>query len=306
MNNKTTLQPFVNYEAFKEALKKEMQSRANGPAHFFETESTGMNGTSDGIILQFADKDAAALIYPQELYEMYCVGIPLSTIATQYVSIARGIILFPGVPILTPEDARQCIYFALINKKWNQKRLQTCPHKEVLDLAAVPKWFTREGDFLVDNNVLQVLGMTADEILHIAQQNTDWDHYICRLASGMSYNAMLGENMNASQMAALDIALNSQLNVLTSYRGVDGSGVVLSDRFMQEAAQQIGADKLCLLPSSRDEMLAIGTEAAGDMEKLKKEMNAINCCLRNVWPGGSLSDSVYCYNAKTHLLSILQ
>ena len=64
----------------------------------------------------------------------------------------------------------------------------------------------------------------------------------------------------------MDPVSKSPLYVLTNRTGIDGSRAVLSDRFLQEVAHQLGTDDLCLLPSSRNEMLADDIAAVGDVE----------------------------------------
>lgn len=115
---------------------------------------------------------------------------------------------------------------------------------------------------------------------------------------------MLAEGVGAELLDELFLAGKSRLYVLTNRTGNDGSRAVLSDRFMQEAAQQMGADELCLVPSSRNEMIAAAMTDADVPRRLKQILYSVNRDPAAMQPCEILSDSVYTYNAKIHLLSV--
>ena len=295
----------MDYEAFKRALQAEIQNCVARPVNFMETESVGINETSEGFILKLDGENAAPLIYPEKLYEDYRAGIPLPSIASSVADIARKTCEYPEIPELTPENAQKSIRLALINKERNRKLLETCPYKDVLDLAAIPRWYLDSGSFLVSNELLQVLGLTGEAVLSIAERNTESEHYICRNIVSVIRESMLEEGTDAELLDDLYPVSKSPLHVLTNRTGIDGSRAVLSDRFLQEVAHQLGTDELCLLPSSRDEMLAADIAAVGDIADVKNTVMQVNRNPGVIQPRNILSDSVYSYDAKNHLLSVL-
>lgn len=264
----------------------------------------GINETLEGLILKLDGENAAPIIYPEKLYE-YRAGIPLPSIAVSVADLVKKAYEYSAIPDLTLENARNCIRFALINKDRNHKLLETCPYKEVLDLAAVPRWYTDRGSFLVDNDIMQILGMTGEDVLRIAERNTESEHYICRNIKSMIREAELASGTDAELLDEMYLARKSPLHILTNQTGIDGSRAVLSDQFLQEVAQRLGADELCLLPSNWDEMLVADIAVMGDITKLKNKVMSVNRNPGAVQPRNVLSDSVYSYNARTHLLSVL-
>lgn len=307
MNNRpiqTKQEPIMDYEAFKTALEKAIQGCVARPVNFIETESVGINETLEGLILKLDGENVAPLIYPQKLYEDYRVGIPLPMIAASVTDTVNKTYEYPAIPDLTLENAQNCIRFALINKERNRKLLETCPYREVLDLAAIPRWYTDSGSFLVDHDILQILGMTGTEILSIAERNTDAEQYTCSDIRSVIRELKLPVGMDAATRNDLHSNRKSPFYVLTNQTRIDGSRAVLSDRFLQEVAKRLETDELYLLPSSRDEMLAADIEAIGDIKKLKNLVMSVNHDPRAIQPRNVLSDSVYSYNAKTHLLSV--
>lgn len=304
MNNRSTQEPVMDYEAFKTALKKAIQDYVTRPINFLETESVGINETLEGLILKLDGENAAPIIYPEMLYDDYRAGIPLSMIAASIADTVRKTYEYPKTPELTLENAQNCIRFALINRERNQKLLETCPYKEVLDLAAVPRWYTDRGSFLVDNDIMQILGLTKEDVLSIAERNTESEHYICKNIKSMIREAELAAGTDAELLDEMYLARKSPLHILTNQTGIDGSRAILSDQFLQEVAQRLGADELCLLPSSRDEMLAADI-AVIDIEWLRYAVMQVNRNPEAVQTRNVLSDSVYTYNARTHSLSVL-
>lgn len=121
----------------------------------------------------------------------------------------------------------------------------------------------------------------------------------------MIRESMLEEGTDVELLDDLYPVGKSPLHVLTNRTGIDGSRAVLSDRFLQEVAHQLGTDELCLLPSSRDEMLAADIAAVGDIADVKNTVMQVNRNPGVIQPRNILSDSVYSYDAKAHLLSVL-
>lgn len=298
MNNRP-----MDYEAFKRTLQEKIQALVDKPINFIETESVGINETQEGLILKLDGENAAPIIYPEMLYDDYRAGIPLSMIAASIADTVRKTYEYPKTPELTLENAQKCIRFALINRERNRKLLETCPFKELLDLAAIPRWYTDRGSFLVDNDIMQILGMTREDVLRIAEKNTESEHYICKNIKSMIREAELASGTDAELLDEMYLSRKSPLHILTNQTGIDGSRAVLSDRFLQEVAQQLGTDELCLLPSSRDEMLAADI-AVIDIEWLRYAVMQVNRNPEAVQTRNILSDSVYAYNARTHSLSI--
>lgn len=294
----------MNYDEFKVTLQEEIQANVSKPINFLEMVSTRVNETLEAIILKLDGENAAPLIYPQKLYADYQAGIPLPMIAASVSEIVTQTEDYPRIPQFTQENAQKCISFALINKAKNKDLLETCPYKDVLDLAAVPKWYTERGSFWVDNNIMQMLHMTREEVLGAAQKNTESNHYICRDIISIIRESMIADGIDIDLLDELYPAREPFMHVLTNRTKIDGSCAVLSDRFMQEVAERLGTDELYLLPSSRDEMLAVNPAIADDIAQLKDMVMSVNRTPGSVRPENVLSDSVYCYNAVTHTLSL--
>ena len=63
-------------------------------------------------------------------------------------------------------------------------------------MAAVPRWHISDGaSFLVNNRVMEQLRMTKEEILDIAQKNTETASYTCQNMKEAMREAMINEGM---------------------------------------------------------------------------------------------------------------
>lgn len=295
----------MNYDEFKETLQEEIQANVSQPINFVETVSTKVNETLEGIILRLDGENAAPIIYPEKLYEDYQAGIPLSMIADYASVLVTRTDDYPATPQITPENAQKSISFALVNRDKNKRMLETCPYKEVCDLAAVPRWHTDRGSFLVDNDMAQILQMTKEEILNIAQKNTENQKYTCRSLVEVLQEALIDSGMDreaVGQMFPLQAGIGTY--VITNQSGIEGSSAVLSDAFLQQVSERIGNDELYLLPSSRHEMLVADPRILSDPAVLRDIVVDVNHNPAAIRQENVLSDSIYKYNAATHTLSV--
>lgn len=294
----------MNYEEFKVTLEEEIQANVAKTINFMETTSTKINEILDGIALKLEGESVAPVIYPQKLYEDYRAGIAISTIASNVSDMISNTSEYPQIPQITPENAQKYISFALVSKTKNQELLAKCPYKDVLDMAAIPRWYTEKGSFLVNHDIMQMLQMTKEEVLDIAQRNTESENYTCMDINSIIRNAMIADGMDEELLDDMFPTREPLLYVLSNKTNTDGSRAVLSDRFMQSVTEKLGVDELYLLPSSRDEMLAVKPEIVGDVAQLKDMVMSVNNNPDAVRPENVLSDSVYSYDAITHTLSL--
>lgn len=294
----------MNYEEFKNELQSEIQSNFMQQIDFISHIVHKTNETLDALTLRLAGQDVSCTIYPEKMYADYKNGVSISDIADG-VSAAVSKNKYPDIPEITPENAEKCISFSLINAEKNKNLLQLCPYHRVHDMAAVPRWHISDQEsFLVTDRVMQMLRMTKEEVLDIAQKNTESAEYTCK-----GINEVMREIMKSNGMddEFLDEMLPTQqipFYIITNQSGADGSCAVLSDSFMQQVAGQIGSDEIYMLPSSRHEMIAVNPDGIADTSELKAMVMSVNGNPDIIKKEDFLSDSVYKYNVQTHSISV--
>lgn len=234
-----------------------------------------------------------------------CVARPINFTETESVRInetSEGLILkLDGgntAPLIYPEklyeDYLAGMPLSMLAADAADIARKTCEYPEIPEL-------TSEN---AQKSIRLALINKEQKVLSIAERNTESEHYICRNIISVICEAGLAEGTDAGLLDGMDPVSKSPLYVLTNRTGIDGSRAVLSDRFLQEVAHQLGTDDLCLLPSSRNEMLAADIAAVGDIAEVKNVVMQVNRDPRAIRQNNILSDSVYFYNAKTHLLSV--
>lgn len=297
----------MNYEDFLSELTAEIQW--NFPEYRIEFEKTTVNKaneTLDGLVVRFPGQISAATFYPEKLYENYLNGASISRIAGNVSeSLSAASDGYPEIPELTPENAAKCISFSLLNKEKNQNLLKECPYKNIHDLAAVPRWHMGNGaSFIVNNSVAQALCLTKEEILDIAQKNTEAAEYSCRGINDIMKQMLAEEGIDDAVADEILPFAQSPFHVITNKDCADGSCAVLSGNFMQKTAEHLGCQELYLLPSSRHEMIVVNAGNHADSAELKKIVEEVNSMTDTVSEKDFLSNSIYKYDAKTHSLSM--
>ncbi|MBD5445588.1 MAG: hypothetical protein HDR29_08585 [Lachnospiraceae bacterium] len=294
----------MNYEEFKEALQKEIQSRSLKHMEFTLQTVTKTNEVLEGLAIRFEGQAIAPTIYPQRLYQTYKKGMPVSDIVDFISPTLFDISYYPPIPEFTLENAEKSISFSLINKDKNKELLEQCPYKEVHDMAAIPKWhITDEASFVVNNNVMQKLRLTKEEVFDIAKKNTESASYVCKRLDDMVRDILLNDGIDEDDISEIIPMGQSHLYIISNPQRLDGSRAILSDSFMQKTAEQIGTDELYLLPSSRNEMLVIDSHIA-DSAHLKSMVMEVNSDPNAISNEDFLSNSIYKYDAKTNSISM--
>ncbi len=295
----------MNYEDFKEELQKEIQARSLRHIEFTIEAVTKTNELLEGLAIRFEGQSIAPTIYPQQMYESYQKGMSVSDIVDFISPTLFDTSYYPPIPELTSENAERSISFSLINKDKNKELLRQCPYREVHDMAAIPKWHvTDEASFVVNNNVMQKLRLTKEEVLDIAQRNTESASYVCQKLDDMVKDILVNDGVDEDDIAEILPMAPSPLHVISNQQKLDGSCAILSDSFMQKASEQIGTDELYLLPSSRHEMLAINAHTVTDSSSLKDMVMDVNSDPNIIQNEDFLSNSIYKYDAKTHSISV--
>lgn len=297
----------MNYDEFKNVLQEKIQSNFLQQIDFISHIVNRTNETLDALTLRFAGQEVSSTIYPEQMYADYKNGVSISDIADG-VSAAVSKNKYPDIPEITPENAEKSISFSLINAEKNKNLLQNCPYKEIHDMAAVPRWhISDDASFLVNGRVMEQLKMTKEEILDIAQRNTEAASYNCQSMKEAMKEVMMDEGMSEELVSEMLPMPELPFYVLSNKSRTDGSCAILSDRFMQQVTEQTGMDEMYLIPSSRHEMLAVSPEITGsatDAGALKEMVMSVNGDAGIMRAEDFLSNSVYKYDAKTHSLSM--
>ena len=296
----------MNYEEFKSELQEEIQANFLQNIDFMSHVVNRTNETLDALTLRFEGQDVGCTIYPEQMYKDYQNGVSISQIADGVsASVSIHSAICPPMPEINQENAQKSISFSLVNIDKNKQMLQDCPYKVIHDMAAIPRWHVSEdASFLVTNNLMQHLKMTKEEVLEIAQRNTESAEYTCKDLNEVMREVMAEEGISQEFLDELLPTAEPLFYIVTNQNRMDGSCAILSDNFMQKTAEQIGNEELYLLPASRHEMLIVNPNIVTDTSELKNMVMSVNGNADVLKEQDYLSDSVYKYNANEHSISV--
>lgn len=264
---------------------------------------TKVNGVREGWNVRRKDSPIGVVIYPEELYEQYRAGIPMSEISGQLKSMLASANEV-NVPGFTRDEAEEHIYLAMVNLDKNRELLDSCTHVCVGDVAAIPRWrVSAEMSCVVTNDLQQKLMMTREELMAVARRNTEERGYTIQPIRDVIKDCLKKEGVPDE---AIDVMLGDevpQMLVVTTPDGLDGAAAMLSKSTMSRACELAGCTSGYVLPSSRHECLFLPKDITDHPEELRELVEQVNsdCVDENDF----LSDSVFFFDSITQTLSML-
>ena len=187
---------------------------------------------------------------------------------------------------------RDRIVYRLVNYEKNKEILEDCPHLRLYDLALTFRWVAHSDDIgistaLVTNQELQVWGISMNELLLAARENTP------RLfpVHMIDMDEMIAQ-------AGIPISLDESaipMYIMTNEQEVNGASVLLYDNVLESFALEKKTD-FYILPSSIHEVILVPSNKIDDPSALFTMVSDANNTV--VALGDILSDSVYYYNRR--------
>ena len=158
-----------------------------------------INGVKEAVILALETdgcRIGAPNVYLDELYDQFKKTEDMDEVLAY---AAAFIVQFTGIQMLDEETAdvaeyKEDIIMTLINTEKNRELLKNVPHREFLNLSVVYRLAVEDADgngfatALIDNEFLEDLNMSADELHTLAEENTKrkFKTRVVALAEGMS------------------------------------------------------------------------------------------------------------------------
>ena len=129
----------MNYNEFKEALKKEIEKRLERKAAVsFRTVSKMNQVEKESIQIEKTGGKVSPVFSLEDLYGAYAVNEDFGKCVEEVLRICEeeSCVNEKEIP-MTWEEARERIQFRLVKKVWNEEMLKRTPYQEYLDFAAV-------------------------------------------------------------------------------------------------------------------------------------------------------------------------
>lgn len=191
----------------------------------------------------------------------------------------------------------------VVGKDQNAEMLQSVPHQEMEDLAAVYRidlGETENGNatVLITNEMMRNYGLTPDQ-LH--QDALDAAQHTMKYSIRSMDEVLTGMAQSMGIEQEQPVMFSSPLYVATTERDMFGAGVLAVPSFFEDAAEKLDGN-FYVLPSSVHEILLLPDRFAPEPQLLKEMVQDVNA--NEVDPKDRLSDNVYHYDAKERIFEL--
>lgn len=219
-------------------------------------EKLKFNGIhSYALVVTDTENDLGPNIYLEPFFEKFQINNSIETATDSIISAYRKDRLKKPVSIEWLRDfsqARDKIFYFLINYRANQKLLEQMPHFRYLDLAMVfgvrcNLEGIRSGSITIYHSHLDMWGITTDELMSLAEKNTP---RICPVRISNMSDRIPG-NGSIPSPGEPDSFLEplSQMYVLSNAYGTYGAASICYENTLKGFSMLMGADIL-ILPES--------------------------------------------------------
>ena len=239
--------------------------------------------------------------YLEPLFDQAEEGVPIRHLARLLVETDRthkenGPQVASG-SLTSFEEAKDHIFCKLISAERNEERLSSMPHRAWQDLAIV---YYRDveigggpgGEIRITNELMELYGVSADELHEVAFKNTLEQHPFEIEPLANVLGAMIGEDMTVEE---------SPLYILTTSEKCNGAVCAIFPEAMKEASEKMGGNYY-VIPSSIHELLLLKDDGEVKASQLEEMIRSINASM--VPESEFLSDRAYYYEAKTERISL--
>lgn len=193
------------------------------------------------------------------------------------------------------EEVKTKLVPSLLNRENNGSFLDMVPHRDLLDLAVIYRidYGMNNGVrkmLTITNKILEILGVTEDELYRDAVQNTALRYPLKIRTLFDVLCGMMGDEESESTEGEDD------LYVATTPDGLLGARVLLYPDFFKQAAEKLGGS-FFVLPSSIHEVLLLQDNGKAVVEDLSAMVRQVNAA--EVREKDQLSNHVYYYDAES-------
>ncbi len=269
------------------------------------TEATKANlGKVDGITARFTDGgNTSPTIYPATYFETYQNGASIEELAERaVVTLKEGHDNMPSFDLasINAENAASHLYMVLLNKEMNAELVAKCPHIEMEDLIAVPRWRVSQSDgetasILVTHDIQsQMLHMTDEEVCSIAKAATIEEGFTVKGMSEVMMEMMVQDV--PEEFLAEMFPAEEMMYIVSNEQKMNGAVALLDKETLESVKEKIGEETFFVIPSSVHEVIVIPASKVTDPADLKEMCESVN--KTEVSKQDKLGDNIYRFDGK--------
>lgn len=244
--------------------------------------------------------------YAEYMYEDYLDDVSFDECMRRHAkNFVEALDRIPNIPVRFDSDfILSNVVPQVVNTKNNKEMLESCPHREFLDLSVVYRVVISRSknnvsSFLVTNEIMKAEEFVEEELFEASMKNNQ--KYFPSKAERIE--KMLLRLVGDVEMPYGDLEQvpeERRLYVITNDYGFFGANAILNNDFIREVAEKFGTD-CYILPSSINEVMILSANC-NSAEVLMSEVKEIN--RNSVEPGERLSDNVYLFKLEDNSISV--
>lgn len=285
----------MNIKEFAEKMQAALAAALNREVQL--KESLKLNNIRRyGIIIVESESSLSPIIYLEDLFKDFQENGNMDTVLNMAIDIYHRDRLKRPVDmewIRHFDQARKTVFYFLINYDANRELLAQIPHFRYLDMAIVFGMKScledAPGTITVFNSHLDMWGITADELLPIAEANTP---LLYPLQVSYMPDLVPGEPSPGHP---------SQMYVLTNSHHKYGAAAILYKDTLKGFSLLMGSDVL-LFPDSIHQMVLLPLKEDEDPEPYRDTVRSTNEYFTGI--SDFLSNSLYLYKRGTEQIEI--
>nr|WP_302019724.1 DUF5688 family protein [uncultured Acetatifactor sp.] len=280
----------MNIKEFTEQIRAALAVSLNKEVQLKETLKLN-NIRRYGIVIVESENSLSPIIYLEKLFEDFRKGTSMDAVLGTVICIYKQ--GRPKKPVSMEwiehfDQARETIFYFLINYDANQEFLAQVPHFRYLDLAVVfgmkSGLENTPGTITVFNNHLDMWGVTAEDLFPIAEANTP---RLYPLQVSCMPDFVLGKTIPGHP---------SQMYILTNSYHTYGAAAIRYKDALKGFSLLMGRDVL-LLPDSIHQMVLLPLEEGENPGSYRDMVRSANENYTEI--SQFLSNSVYLYKRDT-------
>lgn len=301
----------MNIELFAKQMKQEVEKMTSQEVWIGKIAKPN-NGSYYAISLVSSNgQQARPLVRLEPLYDEFLFHGDRQSIAARIIDLLQAAQLEESVrldSLSDPNYVRQNVFFTLVNYKNNQEFLRTTPHTRYLDLAKIYYVYCNEeglgeGRAVIDNDYLNTLQISVDELNELAELNTPRLFPACIISINTNVHEQLDLKQEPSwEQGAFPEANILQEAVLTNTKSYYGSSAICYKNSLKNIAAKMGTDFL-VLPFSIHRVICQPLEERDDIPRFKQVQHFMAEDAEQ--PSDVLSDNTYLYTRATGELTIV-
>ena len=283
----------MTFENFKKKLVKEVQEALGDERKVCITVICKNNQTKKEVLtFEGNSSGCTPAIYLRDLYRQLQAGITVEMCRDEVLAIAnRNPIVNVSKITDNWDEIKERIFPVLVNKQWNEQRLENLVHIDFLNFAVMLKYYVDDipagkGSINVSRELMEAWGIDEHVLWKTAAEKLENEEFTIMDLEDIVMREF-GTEFQSDRSGALYI--------LTNKGALNGAAAMLRTDILTSFAESIGRN-FYILPSSIHELILLPDRGNYQVEELQEMVRTVN--LTTVAEEERLSDDIYYFNRK--------